>query len=173
MGFLHLPNTLAARGPALGIPTMRVDGNDVFAMYFAVKEARRIATEEGRPVLIEAMTYRISHHSTSDDSTAYRSVDEVRTWQEREHPLNRVEQLLKQKGAYNEAATTSFKEAVRKEIIDVVFQTEKQLKPPISYLFTDVYDTMSDLQRGQLAELTEHLQQYGEHYPLKNFKAEE
>lgn len=152
--------------------TVRVDGNDVFAMYFAVKEARRVCIEEGRPVLIEAMTYRISHHSTSDDSTAYRSVDEVKTWTEKEHPLNRVEELLKRHGQYDEAETTAFKDKIRKEVIDIVFQTEKLLKPPISNLFTDVYDQMSDLQRDQLAELNEHLQNYGEHYPIKNFKEE-
>lgn len=141
-------------------------------MYFAVKEARRVCIEEGRPVLIEAMTYRISHHSTSDDSTAYRSVDEVKTWTEKEHPLNRIEQLLRKHGQFDETETTAFKEKVRKEVIDVVFQVEKQLKPPIRSLFTDVYDQMSDLQREQLAELNEHLKNYGEHYPIKNFKEE-
>ena len=75
----------------------RVDGNDVLAVYNATKKARELAVSENRPVLIEAMTYRlvtasnvqhfrfswwlcffrIGHHSTSDDSSAYRSVDEV------------------------------------------------------------------------------------------------
>lgn len=59
---------------------IRVDGNDTLAVYNATKEARRIAIQESRPVLIEGMTYRIGHHSTSDDSTAYRSVDEVKYW---------------------------------------------------------------------------------------------
>ena len=57
--------------------TIRVDGNDVLAVYNATKAAREIAASENKPVLIEAMTYRIGHHSTSDDSSAYRSVDEV------------------------------------------------------------------------------------------------
>ena len=56
---------------------IRVDGNDVLAVYNATKAAREIAASENKPVLIEAMTYRIGHHSTSDDSSAYRSVDEV------------------------------------------------------------------------------------------------
>ena len=51
---------------------LRIDGNDLFAVYNATKEARRIALEENRAVLIEAMTYRRGHHSTSDDSSAYR-----------------------------------------------------------------------------------------------------
>ena len=57
--------------------TIRVDGNDVLAVYNATVAAREIAANENKPVLIEAMTYRIGHHSTSDDSSAYRSVDEV------------------------------------------------------------------------------------------------
>ena len=69
---------IAVRGPAYGMSTIRVDGNDVLAVYNAVKEAREMAITENKPVLIEAMTYRIGHHSTSDDSSAYRSVDEVK-----------------------------------------------------------------------------------------------
>ena len=68
---------IAVRGPAYGMSTIRVDGNDVLAVYNATQAAREIAEKENKPVLIEAMTYRIGHHSTSDDSSAYRSVDEV------------------------------------------------------------------------------------------------
>lgn len=49
---------IAAKGPAYGINTIRVDGNDVLAMYFATKKAREFCIEQGKPVLIEAMTYR-------------------------------------------------------------------------------------------------------------------
>jgi 2-oxoisovalerate dehydrogenase E1 component alpha subunit len=56
--------------------TIRVDGNDVLAVYNVVKEARKRAIEKSTPVLIEALTYRIGHHSTSDDSSAYRSKNE-------------------------------------------------------------------------------------------------
>ena len=72
---------IAVRGPAYGMATIRVDGNDVLAVYNATQKAREIAATENKPVLIEAMTYRIGHHSTSDDSSAYRSVDEVRIFQ--------------------------------------------------------------------------------------------
>ncbi|XP_014816682.1 PREDICTED: 2-oxoisovalerate dehydrogenase subunit alpha, mitochondrial-like, partial [Calidris pugnax] len=60
---------IAARGPGYGLMSIRVDGNDVFAVYNATKEARRRAVAENQPFLIEAMTYRIGHHSTSDDSS--------------------------------------------------------------------------------------------------------
>ena len=51
---------------------LRVDGNDLFAVHRAVSEARALALENSCPVLIELMTYRVGHHSTSDDSSAYR-----------------------------------------------------------------------------------------------------
>ena len=65
------PDGVGPRGPAYGMPTLRVDGNDVLAVYAATAEARRIAIAEGTPVLLEAMTYRIGAHSTSDDDTKY------------------------------------------------------------------------------------------------------
>ena len=71
-------NTISGSGVIILYPVyIRVDGNDVLAVYNATRAAREIAASENKPVLIEAMTYRIGHHSTSDDSSAYRSVDEV------------------------------------------------------------------------------------------------
>ena len=65
---------VAPRGLAFGMPAIRVDGNDPFAVYAAVQRARVMALEgEGRPALIEAMTYRIGAHSTSDDDSKSRS----------------------------------------------------------------------------------------------------
>ena len=69
---------IASRGAGYGIETLRVDGNDIFAVRRATKEARRLALEDGgKPVLIEMMAYRVGHHSTSDDSSAYRPKVEV------------------------------------------------------------------------------------------------
>jgi 2-oxoisovalerate dehydrogenase E1 component alpha subunit len=85
---------VAARGPGYGMVTIRVDGNDLFAVYNATKAARDIALKESRPVMIEAMTYRLGHHSTSDDSTAYRSVDEINSWEKSDNPLSRFRNYL-------------------------------------------------------------------------------
>jgi 2-oxoisovalerate dehydrogenase E1 component alpha subunit len=87
---------IAARGPGYGIDTIRVDGNDALAVYAAVKEARKRAIADNKPVLVEAMSYRcgnfmiinfsayvgrrVGHHSTSDDSFAYRAKQEVEDW---------------------------------------------------------------------------------------------
>jgi 2-oxoisovalerate dehydrogenase E1 component alpha subunit len=89
---------VASRGPGYGIVTIRVDGNDLFAVYNATRAAREIAVTQSRPVLIEAMTYRLGHHSTSDDSTAYRSIDEINSWERDDNPVARFRQYLVNKG---------------------------------------------------------------------------
>merc|ERR1719356_2193590 len=63
---------IAARALAFGIPAIRVDGNDLVAVFTATSEARRMCVEQKTPVLIELMTYRVGDHTTSDDSSTYR-----------------------------------------------------------------------------------------------------
>jgi 2-oxoisovalerate dehydrogenase E1 component alpha subunit len=98
--------------------TIRVDGNDVFAVYNATKAAREICARESRPVLIEAMTYRIGHHSTSDDSSAYRSVDEVRYWDQKDHPITRLAGYLIKKGFWNEEKEKEWKASSRQQVLN-------------------------------------------------------
>uniref|UniRef100_F6Z1F1 2-oxoisovalerate dehydrogenase subunit alpha n=1 Tax=Macaca mulatta TaxID=9544 RepID=F6Z1F1_MACMU len=106
---------IAARGPGYGIMSIRVDGNDVFAVYNATKEARRRAVAENQPFLIEAMTYRIGHHSTSDDSSAYRSVDEVNYWDKQDHPISRLRHYLLSQGWWDEEQEKAWRKQSRKK----------------------------------------------------------
>jgi 2-oxoisovalerate dehydrogenase E1 component alpha subunit len=62
---------IVSRAPGYGMHAIRVDGNDALAVFAATQEARAIALRDSRPVLIEAMTYRVGHHSTSDDWSRY------------------------------------------------------------------------------------------------------
>lgn len=68
---------IVSRAPGYGVHGIRVDGNDALAMYAATAEARKLCLSQNKPVLMEAMTYRLGHHSTSDDWSRYRSPDEV------------------------------------------------------------------------------------------------
>ena len=70
---------LARRGPGFGIPAIRVDGNDVLAMIVATTEAVERARDGEGPTLIEAVTYRMSLHTTADDPQVYRSDNQVDT----------------------------------------------------------------------------------------------
>ena len=68
---------IAVRGPSYGMHTIRVDGNDIFAVYCATQKAREFIIKEKRPVLIEAISYRVGDHSTSDFSQRYRDEKEM------------------------------------------------------------------------------------------------
>lgn len=93
---------IAGRAPGFGIPSLRVDGNDVLACLAAMRWAVQNARRGGGPAFIEAVTYRMGPHTTSDDPTRYRDAAEVERWKERD-PLARVEALLRAEGEFDEA----------------------------------------------------------------------
>ncbi|MBZ0170852.1 MAG: thiamine pyrophosphate-dependent dehydrogenase E1 component subunit alpha, partial [Phycisphaerales bacterium] len=85
--------TVAQKALAYDMPTIRVDGNDVFAVYKATKEARERAVAGGGPSFIEGMTYRLGDHTTADDARRYRDAAEVEAWAEKD-PLIRTRKYL-------------------------------------------------------------------------------
>ncbi len=93
---------IAGRAPGFGIPSMRVDGNDVLACTAAMRWALEHARSGKGPAFIEAVTYRMGPHTTSDDPTRYRDKEEVERWRERD-PLQRLETYLRAQGAFDEA----------------------------------------------------------------------
>ncbi|WP_083867917.1 thiamine pyrophosphate-dependent dehydrogenase E1 component subunit alpha [Microbacterium sp. B24] len=88
---------IAGRAPGFGIPSMRVDGNDVLACTAAMRWALEHARRGGGPVFLEAVTYRMGPHTTSDDPTRYRDREELEAWRARD-PLTRVEAFLRAAG---------------------------------------------------------------------------
>ena len=110
-----LGDGIVARGPMYGISAIRVDGGDARAMYNAVREARRLAVELCRPVLIEAMSYRSGHHSTSDDSSRYRTVDEMQSWRARD-PVARFRQWLELQGWWSDKQEQEARKASRQQV---------------------------------------------------------
>ncbi|KAI9190320.1 hypothetical protein H9P43_001754 [Blastocladiella emersonii ATCC 22665] len=160
---------IAARGVGYGMATLRVDGNDVFAVYNATKAARDYALRENMPVLIEAMTYRIGHHSTSDDSSAYRSKNEVEDWKTRDNPVVRFRKYMESRGWWTQADEDSFKKSVRKQILESFAKAETVEKPPLSELFTDVFDEPTPILRKQEAELHELIKLHPDHYSTKGY----
>lgn len=130
---------VAARGPGYGVDTIRVDGNDVLAVLNATREARRRCIEEGRAVLIEAMTYRVGHHSTSDDSFAYRPRAEVEGWVRADNPLSRFRLFLQDRGWWSSEEEEEFKTKVKAELIASFRRAESKKRPVLEELFTDIY----------------------------------
>ncbi len=155
---------IASRGIGYGVKTIRVDGNDVLAIYAATRKAREIALAENCPVLIEAMTYRLAAHSTSDDPSGYRSKSEEDKWKAKD-PIERFNKWLDGKGWFDKKATDVFLEKSRAEILTALKNAEKVPIAPIEDIIEDVYDMPPWHLKQQLVELKAHIAKYPEHYP--------
>ncbi|WP_370647278.1 pyruvate dehydrogenase (acetyl-transferring) E1 component subunit alpha [Arthrobacter sp. zg-Y1116] len=92
---------IANRAPGLGIPSIRVDGNDVLAVMAATREALDRARSGNGPTFIEAVTYRMGPHTTADDPTRYRDQAELERWR-RKDPLSRLQALLASMGLFTD-----------------------------------------------------------------------
>lgn len=99
---LQAQRPIAERAPGFGVPSMRVDGNDVLAVTAAMRIAVDRARSGGGPTFIEAVTYRLGPHTTSDDPTRYRDEAEVASWRAKD-PIVRLERLLEAEGVLDEA----------------------------------------------------------------------
>jgi len=92
---------LAIKSYAFGLKGIKVDGNDFFAMYSAIKNAMDFTREGNGPVLIEAFTYRKGAHTTSDDPSIYRTKEEEDKW-EKADPIIRLKKYMDSKKLWNE-----------------------------------------------------------------------
>ncbi len=144
--------TLAIKGRAFGVPSVRVDGNDLLAVYKAVTEAVTRARSGGGATFIEALTYRIGAHSTSDDPSRYRSQAEVELWMTRD-PLARLRAHLALQGLIDEARDADLEQALNAEIAEAIAQVEPLPPPARETLFDDVYAELPWHLREQRDEL--------------------
>lgn len=162
---------IASRGVGYGIDTIRVDGNDIFAVREATLAARQMALQDGgRPILIEAMSYRVSHHSTSDDSFAYRARVEVEEWKRRDSPISRLRKWLEMKGLWNEDKENETRIEIRKQVLQELSAAQKAQKPPLSALFEDVYESITPEARAQMKELKRMIDTYPNEYDVSGFE---
>jgi 2-oxoisovalerate dehydrogenase E1 component alpha subunit len=160
---------IASRGVGYGMDTIRVDGNDVWAVYNASLAARKLAVEQNRPVLIEAMTYRVGHHSTSDDSSKYRDRHEVERRAEMDNPITRLRKWLELKEWWSKEEEDQYRKEARKVIMKSFLAAEKRKKPSVEELFTDVYDELPPNLVEQRKELNDLMKKYPEHYSTTNY----
>ena len=145
---------LYLRGTGFGIPGVRVDGNDVLACYAVTAKHMDDARNGHGPSLIEALTYRIGAHTTSDDPTKYRSNEEVEYWKARD-PLVRLEKFLRKQGVgdafFTDVAAAG--DALAEEIRAATFALPN---PPYQNMFNHVYSEPHPLIEEQLAWLEQY-----------------
>ncbi len=145
--------TIAQKAVAYGFRGERVDGNDLVAVYNATRRARERAAAGEGPTLLEAVTYRLEGHSTSDDPKAYRAPELVEPWRHKD-PLRRMRLLLEKRGLLGAGEDERLAGEVKAEIQRALKEAEAFApKPPIESLFEDVYAEPLRQQREQLEEL--------------------
>jgi pyruvate dehydrogenase E1 component alpha subunit len=120
--------TLAQKALAYGFEGIQVDGNDVFAVYEATRQALDKARSGGGPTFIECFTYRMSHHTTADDADRYRSGEEVAEWKKKD-PIERLRLCMARKGTWSEEYGREV-ESRAKNMIDDAVRTAEGVEPP-------------------------------------------
>jgi pyruvate dehydrogenase E1 component alpha subunit/2-oxoisovalerate dehydrogenase E1 component alpha subunit len=130
--------TIAVKGRAYGVPSVRVDGNDLLAVYKVLSDAIARARDGKGATFVEAVTYRIGAHSTSDDPTRYRSDEEVEAWKKKD-PLDRLRAYLVRQSLLDAESDAKLEEELTAEISAAVNEVESFPPPARSTIFDDVY----------------------------------
>ncbi|HLR21295.1 MAG TPA: pyruvate dehydrogenase (acetyl-transferring) E1 component subunit alpha [Tissierellaceae bacterium] len=149
--------TLAQKAIAYGMPGILVDGNDIFAMYSASKYAVDRARKGDGPTLIEAYTYRLGAHTTSDDPTIYRQDEEVEEWREKD-PVDRFRKYLLDKDIITEKWEEETKEKLDEEVVSTFRSLEGNSDTKLEDIFKYHYETMPPQLEEQLEDYKEFLQ---------------
>ena len=151
------------RGEGFGVPGIRVDGNDVLACYAVTKKHMDDARGGLGPALIEALTYRIGAHTTSDDPSKYRDAAEVAYWEARD-PIVRFEKFLRKQGIsqdfFDEVAIAG--DVIASEVREATFALTE---PPLENMFDHVYSEPHPLVEEQKAWLQKYESELGGHTP--------
>ncbi|MCH8152624.1 MAG: pyruvate dehydrogenase (acetyl-transferring) E1 component subunit alpha [Planctomycetes bacterium] len=132
---------LARRGPGFGVPAIRVDGNDVLAMIVATTEAVQMARAGDGPSLIEAVTYRMSLHTTADDPKVYRRDEEVEQWQAK-CPIARFEKYLMNKGLLDPQAIGRLGDECEQEVLEARTRFRERAKAKPREVFDMMYEEL-------------------------------
>ena len=141
--------TLAEKACAYGFESIRVDGNDLLAVYAATSVGARIAREKNRPVLIEGVTYRLGAHTTADDPKLYRDEAQVADWLDKD-PLLRLEKYLLDRGLLTEKDLEELAAGARKETKKAFERAEGEADPSLEDTFRYTFASLPPVLERQL-----------------------
>jgi pyruvate dehydrogenase E1 component alpha subunit len=131
--------TLAEKARAYGLDGVRVDGMDALAVYRATRRANARARQGEGPTMIEALTYRVGPHSSSDDPSRYRDEAQVAAWRARD-PILRFRKYLQAAGWWDDGREARLEQEIGDEITHAIQEAERAPPPPLETLFADVYE---------------------------------
>ncbi|HYY49017.1 MAG TPA: pyruvate dehydrogenase (acetyl-transferring) E1 component subunit alpha [Thermoplasmata archaeon] len=144
--------TLAQKATAYGFDGLRVDGMDALAVFRATRAAADRARDGGGPTMVEALTYRLGPHSSSDDPSRYREESEVASWRARD-PLALFRRYLEHEGRWDDGREARLEQEIGDEITHAIQEAERARLPSLDTLFTDVYAEMPGSLREQMEGL--------------------
>jgi pyruvate dehydrogenase E1 component alpha subunit len=144
--------SIAVKAQAYGFEGVRVDGNDVLAVFRTVRQAVEKARAGGGPTLVEALTYRMGPHSTSDDPRRYRPEDAVEPWRQKD-PIARFERFLRLLGHLDDAKVKATVEGASEAVRAAAEAAEKVGPPKPGTIFDDVFSQPTQNLIQQRAEL--------------------
>ncbi|CAM4803634.1 unnamed protein product [Rotaria magnacalcarata] len=150
---------IASRGTGYGMMAIRVDGHDLFAVYNANKAARQMAVNENKPILIEVMVDRFGPHSTSDDSSAYRSEEKMRHHAKTIDPIERVRRYMDVRGCWNNEKEKTWRKEATDMVLKELEQCEHIKRASITIMFDNVFEKVEPHLQKQMHELMQHVQQ--------------
>jgi len=162
--------SMAIKAEAYGMPGVRVDGNDLLAVYRVCKEAVDRARKGEGPTLVETVTYRIASHSSSDDAVRYRDAKEFDAWKKKD-PIGRFQLYLKHKKLWNEAFEKDCVEGSKAAISEAVTKAEALPMPGPETMFDDVFMNVTPQLKEQRQQLHDLMEKGGVgadvgHFPL-------
>jgi len=152
--------TLAQKAIAYDMPGLQVDGNDILAVYSAVKDAADRARNSEGPTFIEMLTYRLAMHTTADDPKKYRTEEEVKQWEMRD-PIIRFEKYLRAKNIVDDQLVQSIVEEVKTEINAAERRWQEVVENGIDPLtmFENAYAELPENLRDQREMLKKELEE--------------
>ena len=154
--------TIVQKALAYGIDAIRVDGQDVLAVYDAVQSARE-RVKSGDPIFIESVTYRLDAHTTSDDPTRYRDDEEVQRWEEND-PIERYREFLKAEGLWADIDHDAIVNEIETEFDEALAAANDFQTRAVSEMFSHVYDELPPELARQLAAFEDLLERRPEMY---------
>ncbi|HEY1828438.1 MAG TPA: thiamine pyrophosphate-dependent enzyme, partial [Acidimicrobiales bacterium] len=153
---LQAHTSIAQRGAGYGVTSIQVDGNDVLGVLAVTRYACELARMGSGPVLVEAVTYRMGPHTTSDDPTRYRSPDEEEEWRGKD-PLTRVRALLEREDGLDDEFLASVAAAADEVAASLRRGCLGTIEPEPLSLFDEVYAEPHPLVAEERADYASYL----------------
>src|SRR5699024_2851851 len=138
--------TIAQKALAYDMPSVRVDGNDCFGVYFETKKAIERARDGNGPTLIEAVTWRKGAHTTADDPSKYRPET---VGKDIVDPLDRLQHVMQKQDLWDIESISKIETNIEKEVEDAINEMERYPKADVNDMFDYVYKELPDYLRKQ------------------------